>query len=170
MSSLSSYSLSFSTDSSFTFLTALYSALFLDMPFSSIVLSILSVFSATASDVISGCSEDVSSDSIIFSASDNTLPTRSLSFLWLVSVDRFHTNVYLFDADSILVPSTYWTFNDTNPSLCRSSTIWVNSPSNTPLRRLPLKLLMVLKSGRFMPDSHMYTTFSLSIRSMRRPE
>ena len=73
----------------------------------------------------------------------------------LFSTLFLQTKVYLLAADSIFVPSMYWTSRLTRPSPLSIVTTCVKMPSNTPFSRLLLNMFIVLKSGRFIPESHM---------------
>lgn len=140
------------------------------MPASSIFLSTFSVRALRSS--ASGWSSTLpsSSDLTASSASASTTRIWSSSLALLLSTRFLQTNVYLLAADSIFVPSMYWTSRLTRPSSLSIVTTWVKIPSNTPFSRLLLNMFIVLKSGRFFPESHMYTTFSASSVSILRPE
>ena len=142
-------------DSSLTFSTLLRSFLSLS-PCSSILFSILAVRSGRPSTRGSSSAHSASSMARTSSALLRTAFTFASSFDLFFSTLPFHTNVYLFATDSIFVPSMYCTFRDTSPSPFSNSTTWRNTSSNRPSdRRSLLKRLIVLKSGRLIPDSHM---------------
>ena len=140
------------------------------MPALSIFLRTFSVRALRSSSP--GCSSPESQPSLLTdsSASDRTACIFASSLALLFSTLFLHTKVYLLAADSIFVPSMYCTSRLTRPSSLSIVTTCVNSPSNTPFNRLLLNRFIVLKSGLFIPDSHMYTTFSLSSVSILRPE
>ena len=99
-----------------------------------------------------------------FSISASTAFIFRSSFALLFSTLLRHTNRYLFDFDSIFVPSTYCSRRLTYPSSTSNTTTCEKSPSMVSFRCSDRKRLTVRKSGCWSPESHMYRT-SHSIRA-----
>ena len=105
-------------------------------------------------------SSAASSSAIPFSISANTAFIFFSNFALLFSTVPRHTKRYLFDFDSIFVPSTYCSRRLMYPSSTNNITTCEKRLSIVSFRCFERKVLTVWKSGCWSPESHMYWMFS----------